>query len=502
MRLKGETSNNRQTINSDLLKADAPSSPYFDDDCASDQQLHTDTDGAMSLQSSTSPTCTLGRSHRTCSPVGSDKGSDARLIPDHTHHLTELELLHQECQEKEELINKLNEQLADWEELHLQLQEKDQLNHQYMEALQAAESTIAYLTACNLGSQGQHVSHNNSGPVASDAILYRRCSQLQEVVQEKQRLNNNLTELLNMSEKVINSSLCLEKNPEIMDLCFKIDMALQQVKASSDVQNLNGDFRTMGDLTADINHHTDCQQNALWEECRPCTGVHDKHRDGDTAAQHRFDAGDHNIQTLRQMATESLKENEANKIELELGDSEDASLNPKMTEAVVKCLSAIESTVASLAEHCTDISTLSSGKSSQTSSDLQMNLNKLKTALLESNDLRETTQFSGLCGTKGHNELHNNLCRIYKVFVDKCQRISELQASLQEDKGRSVDPLEHRTVPEVKGLPPNVKVELETLHKALREKKKTCKSLEERLATALTNTTENAQKGTKTFFFL
>lgn len=490
----------------DLLKTDALSNPLLDD-VASDQQLCTDTDGAMSSQYSSSPSCTLRYSHRSCSPVGSDKGSDVRLRPDHTHPVTELELLHQECQEKEVLINKLNEQLADWEELQSQLQEKDRLNHQYMEALQAAESTIAYLTACSLDSQGQHVSHHSSGPdpVVSDATLYRRCAHLQKVLQEKDRLNNSLAELLDMSEKFITSSVCHEKNPEITDLCSKIDRALQQVKAFSDTQSLNGDFGITENLTKDIKHHTDCQQNALWEQCRPFTGLHDKYGAEDAATQHcHYNTGDHKIKSLRQIAAESLKENETKKNLLELEDSDDVSLNPKMTEAMVKCLSAIESAVASLAEHCTDISTLLSGKSCQTSSDLQLNLDKLQRALQESSGLRETTQFLGLCETKGHNDLHSNLCHLYKVFADKCQRISELQASLQEEKSRREDHLEHRTVPEAKGLPPSVKVELETLHKALREKKKACKSLEERLATALTNTPipENAQKGIKTFFGL
>lgn len=485
-------------MSSDLLKADALPNPLFDD--ASDQQLCTDTDGAMSSQYSSSPSCTLRYSH-SCSPVGPDKGSDARLTPDHTHPVTELELLHQECQEKEVLISKLNEQLADWEELQSQLQEKDQLNHQYVEALQAAESTIAYLTACSLDSQGQHVSHPSSGPdpVASDATLYRRCTHLQKVLQEKERLNNNLAELLNMSEKFI--TVCHEKNPEISDLCFKIDMALQQVKASSDTQNPNGGFGTTGNLTKDIKHHTDCQQNALLEQCRPFTGLHDTYGVEDAVTQHcHYNAGDHNIKSLRQITAE----NEAKKNLLDLEDSDGVSLSPKMTEAVVKCLHAIESAVASLTEHCTDISPLSSGRSSQTSSDLQLNLDKLQRALQESSGLRETTQFLGLCETKGDNDLHSNLCHLYKVFADKCQRISELQASLQEEKSRREDHSEHRTVPEAKGLPPVVKVELETLHKALREKKKACKSLEERLATVLANTPipENAQKGIKTFFVI
>lgn len=477
------------------------SDPLFDDICASDQQLHIDTDGAMSSQHSTSPPCALRHSHRSCSPAGSDKGSDARLTPDHTHPLTELELLHQECQEKEALINKLSEQLADCGELRSQLQEKDRLNHQYVEALQAAESTIAYLTACSLDSQGQHVSRSRSGPdpLASDATLFRRCTQLHKALQEKERVNNDLAELLNASEKFITSSFCHQKNPDVSDLCFKIDMALQQVRASPDLHNLKGDFGTTETLPRDLKHPSECQQDAPWELRRPSARVQ-----VEQGAEGAFSTGDHRIKSLRQIAEESLQENEQKINQLEVRDFNDVSLNPKMSEAVLKFLRAIEAAVASLAEHCTDVSAPSSARSSQTSSDLQDNLDKLQRALQESNDLRETSLFSDSCGPKGHSELHNNLCHLYKVFLGKCQRISELQASLQEEKGRREDHSDHRTVPEVKGLPPSVKMELETLHKALRDKKKACKSLEERLATALTNAPvpEAAQKGTKASFVM
>uniref|UniRef100_H3DN36 CDK5 regulatory subunit-associated protein 2/Myomegalin coiled coil domain-containing protein n=1 Tax=Tetraodon nigroviridis TaxID=99883 RepID=H3DN36_TETNG len=235
-----------------------------------------------------------------------------------------------------------------------------------------AHSDIHIVAAVQLGqtrvlildSQGQHVSHHNSAPdaVASDATLYRRCTHLQKVLQEKEMLNNNLAELLNMSEKFITSSACHEKDPEVSDLCFKIDMALQQVKASS---------------TRDVKHRSDCQQNALSEQCRPFTRLHGKYGGEDAATHHcHYNTGDHSIKSLRQIAAESLEENEAKKNLLELGDADD-------------------------------------------------------------------------------------------VFADKCQRILELQASLQEEKSRREDHLEHRTVPEAKGLPPSVKVELETLHKAL-----------------------------------
>ncbi len=110
--------------------------------------------------------------------------------------MAQLELLNQECQEKEELISRLREQVQEWDELQAELQEKDKLNREYLEALQAAESTIAYLTACSLDSEcgiGQ----------TGDVILQQHCADLQKAVEEKDRLNGQLLDCLNSAESAI-----------------------------------------------------------------------------------------------------------------------------------------------------------------------------------------------------------------------------------------------------------------------------------------------------------
>ncbi|XP_028458359.1 CDK5 regulatory subunit-associated protein 2 isoform X6 [Perca flavescens] len=510
VRLTVEASGSRQFVSSDHLKADALQHLHLDGVYVSDQQLHADSDTLMSPQHSTSPSSTLRYAHRTGSPVGSDKGSEAGTTLDHTEAdsalFTQLELLHQECQEKETLLEKLSEQLADYDELHTQLQEKNRLNRQYVEALQAAESTIAYLTACSLDSQGGFGSHTSpctgSGSVGSDSALYSRCLELQKALQEKEELNNQLIELLNMAEKAISSTAGQEKIPEISDLCLKIEMALQQVNTSSNSQSPRSVFGGTEDSMQESQRHTDSLQEELWQQNRLNAELQEKLRAADAAVQHSY--SDQNGKCSKQIAAESLKEKESKEHQWGMGSSDNVSLNPEMTKVLMNCLSAAESAVASLAAHCTNTSSLVSGRSSQTSPDLQMNLDKLQRALQERKELREPTQLttkssSNLSdaspGTKGrlHQELHNNLCRLYKVFNDLYQRISDLQASLQEERGRREESEVHRTVQDAKGLPPSVQVQLETLHKALREKKKACKSLEEKLATALTSP-ETAQR--------
>ncbi|KAM7368804.1 hypothetical protein PAMP_013111 [Pampus punctatissimus] len=495
---------------SNHVKADALQHLHSDDVYEADQQLQADSSSPASLQQSTSPSFTLRYAHGSSSPVGLDNGSKARETQDDTEAdsalFTQLELLHQECQEKEALINKLSEQLADWEELHAQLQEKERLNCQYVEALQAAESTIAYLTACSLDSQGGFRSHSSScpgsGSVGSDAALHSRCIELQKALQEKEDLNNQLIGLLTMAEKAISSDN-QEKNPEISDLCLKIETALQQGKTSSN--SPRGVFGCTEDAMHELQRHADSLQEALWEQNRLNAELQEKLWAADAAAQHV-----QNGTCSRQISAESLKEKESNGQHKMTGNSDNVTLNQEMTKILVKCLSAAESAVASLVAHCTDTRSLASGRSSQTSPDLQMHLDKLQRALQEREKLTEPTQpatksssnqSAASAGAKEqlHQELHRNLCLLYKVFCDHSQRVSELQASLQEERSFKKGSEACTTAQDAKGLPPNVQVQLETLHKALREKKKACKSLEEKLATAQsiitkTPSPETAQK--------
>ncbi|XP_042251849.1 CDK5 regulatory subunit-associated protein 2-like isoform X3 [Thunnus maccoyii] len=499
---KQEPGNLQSEHDSDHVKTDALQHLLLNDVYETEQQLHADSSSSASLQPSTSPSSTLRHAHCSSSPGGSDNGSKAIETPDDTQVqsalFTQLELLHQECQEKEALINKLSEQLSDWEELHAQLQEKERINRQYAEALQAAESTIAYLTACSLDSQGGLMSSScpGSGSVGSDAALHSRCIELQKALQEKEDLNNQLIELLNLAEKAISSFDSQEKNPEVGDLHSKIETALQQGNASSN--SSRGDFGCTEDSMHELQRHADSLQEALWEQNRLNAELQEKLWAAEAAAQHGCDGAGQNGTCSGQIVAESLMEKESKGQQRMMGSSDNVNLNQEMTKVLANCLNAAESAIASLAAHCTNTSSLASGRSSQTSPDLQIYLDKLQRALQEREELQGLTeptqltiksssnQSAATAGTKEqlHQELHHNLCLLYKVFSDLSQRISELQASLQEERGRREESKARTTVQDAKGLPPNVQVQLETLHKALREKKKACKSLEEKLATA------------------
>uniref|UniRef100_A0A1A7ZBS3 CDK5 regulatory subunit associated protein 2 n=1 Tax=Nothobranchius furzeri TaxID=105023 RepID=A0A1A7ZBS3_NOTFU len=475
-RAKQHVSRQRASVRSRIpvpvRQADAPSHLHLIHVCGSDQDLHTDSDSP--LEHRASPSSTLRNTHTSCSSAGSDRISETRKSEDQTPKdstlFTQLELLHQQCQEKETLINKMTKQLADFEELHARLQEKEMLNSQYTAALQAAQSTIAYLTACSLDSQSGFGSH----AVVPDGDLNDRCTVLQKALQEKEELNNQLIELLNMAEKAVASSHDHHKNPETGDLCLKIESALNQVSANTESSRPpHGDAE---ECLQELQRHADSLQEALLEQSRLNAELQEQLRAANAAAQRsRGGVGALlNDTTSRQIKDES-KEHLDTK-----GGVDNVGLNQEAFRVLLNCFSAAECAVASLAAHCSNITSDESVRS-------ELQMDNLQRALQERAQLLEAAQPStkaggGLFAASEQLKLHRDLCLLHKLFMDSSQRISDLQAA------HRMDGKVHKTTQDAKGLPPDVKLQLETLHKALREKKKACKSLEEKLATALTNT--------------
>lgn len=461
MRLRGESSRGGQNVGPDHLETDALSHQHDDDD--SDQPALADSDIPPSPDRSISSS-----SQREL------EGSEARSVPGQTQVDSELfnqlELLHQECQEKEALINTFRQRLADWEEISAQLQEKDQMNRNLVEALQAAESTIAYLTACNMDTQGGFRSHAslNVAPehMSSDASLYRRCVELQEGLNEKEEHNNHLTELLNLAQKVIASQNSQVQQPEASDLCSRIATALREGSESSGRQSPRGDAGTSADSIQELQRHSDTLQRALWEQSRINAELQER---------------------LRAAQDELLKKRDWKEEYADREDLDRLKSDREVTKVLNKCLSVAESAVGSLVAHCAGVDTPTPARSAEANAEVQLNLDQLQRALQEKSELCERSP-SGEAQGPPLQALHRNLCSLYNAFTSNCRRICELQELLKEERCRKRESKELRAVSDAKGLPPDVQAQLETLHKALREKKKACRSLEERLASALTNT--------------
>lgn len=469
-RLRGETGRGGHNVGPDHLKADAVSHQRNEDD--PDQPAPTDPDVPPPPDPS--------------GPSSSQReldGSEARSVPGHTQVdsdlFNQLELLHQECQEKEALINTLQRRLADWEEISAQLQEKEQMNRQYVEALRAAESTIAYLTACNLDSQGGLGSHATlnvaTENMVSDASLYSRC--VEEGLNEKEEQKRHLAELLNLAQRVVASQDTRVQHPEASDLCSRIVAVLQAGSTSSSRQSPRGGPESSADSIQELQRHTDTLQRALWEQSRANAELQER---------------------LTATQDELLKKGDWKERHVD-GDALDRlQSHQETTKVLMKCMSAAESAVCSLAAHCAAVDDATSRGSPEADANVQSNLDRLYRALQEKSDLCGRSAPGGSpSGEAQQQALHRSLCSLYEAFTGNWRRIGQLQDLLKEERCRKRESKELRAVSDAKGLPPDVQAQLETLHKALREKKKACKSLEERLASALTNTStpENPPNG-------
>ncbi|XP_016894039.1 CDK5 regulatory subunit-associated protein 2 isoform X5 [Cynoglossus semilaevis] len=478
VRVRVEASSSTQPVNFEPLRTDEAQQLHLDEAWGSDQQLQKDSDLTNLLEQIT--------------PL--DNASELQHNEVDSPLPNQVELLHQECQEKDSLIHKLNEQLSDLEKLHSHLQDKEQ---QYVEALQAAESTIAYLTACSLDNQvASHISAG-AGPasIGSGAVLHSNCVDVQKAEQDKEQLNNQLIELLSEVEKTITFPDNQENNPEVSYLCLKIRDILNQANSLL-ITESTADVENMDCGLDDLQQRVEYLQEALKKQNMINAELKERLRVKDATEQqgHNNDSVGCEVNNLEQMAEEQESDNHHDST----GSSCNSNINQDMTKVLMNCFSATASAIASLTEHCTNSKTSAPVKSSFVKTDLQKSLDHLQEALQEKEILKKSTfsipdpgfnYFSALYETKADHcrDPHQNICILFEVFTDLSHRIAELQTNLRVERGCREESETRRTVQDGKGLPPDVQLQLETLHKALREKKKACKNLEEKLATALTS---------------
>ncbi|XP_023840272.1 CDK5 regulatory subunit-associated protein 2 isoform X5 [Salvelinus sp. IW2-2015] len=461
--------------------------------------------------------CSPGSNHSSTTRGTTRQGLETEFLraqaPTDAELLSQLELLHQECQDKEQLIDRLEEQMAEWDELQAQLREKDRLNRHYMEALQAAESTITYLTACNLdrNSQGGVL---GAGSPGSEYILQRQCIELQKALEEKERLNTQLVECLNMVEAAIaslpgtsSSANALDGHLDPQELCTRLEATLRQVSASLDPLVLKTSVPgPSGGLDAELQQQVDSLQETLWEQSRLNVELQERLRSAEEAVAAQ--------QGTANTAPAGLEGNYGRQPEEDLNEfprgnetkgqrgwgkhhgrskfasDEKSSLGyEQVAKHLSECLRAAESAIGSLTAHCTNTSpsTSTTTRAAQSSSDLQQQLDRLQRALQEREALddlgstepthQQTSRTPTRHTTPGAEtpsplELHHNICLLQKAFYD-----------LQDERGRRER--EAQTMEPGAWVPPrDVQAQLESLQKALKERKRACKSLEEKLATA------------------
>ncbi|XP_036444694.1 myomegalin-like isoform X2 [Colossoma macropomum] len=440
--------------------------------------------------------------------------------------LTQLELLNQECQEKEELISRLQLQMKDWERLEAELQKRDTLNSQYREALEAAESTIAYLTACSLDTESG-LGQSGSG---SDSSLQRQCEALQRAVQEKDQLNAQLLECLNTAESAI-ASLTTSDRPESpsrlssgqgdpQELCDRLEGLLNQIKALQEHKDAStgaAEKLSCPDegsaVESDLQRQAESLQESLLRQCRLNAELQEKLR----SAEEIITKLSANANTPKQSSiAKGLEEEEV----LEKGQS-------RLIACLSECILAAEQAVESVADFCSRYNQPSHGSEFLPNKELEQNLDRLRRAFLErdrfgdpgtadiiqstigvppqNKSIQHTLQVldagqqktstpisqgqqnqdsltspwnqnltemwcTGQAGTTNLN-LHNNLLVLLQLIKEHAQKIQKLEKQLKDEQRHALR--------EQGGV--KTEEAQESLLKILKEKQKACQNLEDKL---------------------
>ncbi|KAK2872302.1 hypothetical protein Q8A67_022199 [Cirrhinus molitorella] len=411
--------------------------------------------------------------------------------------VAQLELLNQECQEKEELISHLRQQVQEWDELQAELQEKDKLNREYLEALQAAESTIAYLTACSLDSEcgiGQ----------TGDVTLQQRYADLQKAVEEKDQLNAQLLDCLNSAESAIallrnvdntSSQMDLEQE-DPKELCKRLEDSIGEIRTSQQSNDRSKESQSpeVGPKLgpdSDLQRQVDSLQESLLQQCRMNAELQEKLWTSEAAVKKLSAA----VSSKGNSAPTSLEGNytpgpEGKVLSLQ---------QQQLTDCLSECIRAAEGAVKSLTDVCSkpnqaDVETLSSPE-------LNKWLERLQRALLERESLDDTfctekrqqktsTPIQNSEGSNpglqqnvqkpvsSHQNLHKNLLMLLQIYTERAHKMSKLEEAIsgRGQNGGAGD------APGNESLEMNAQIE--SLQKALKEKQRACRKLEEKLAIA------------------
>ncbi|XP_051959651.1 centrosome-associated protein CEP250-like [Xyrauchen texanus] len=362
--------------------------------------------------------------------------------------IAQLELLNQECQEKEELISHLQQQVQDWEELQAELQKKDRLNQEYLEALQEAESTITNLTACNLDSCGL----SQTG----DVSLQQRCEELQKAVEEKDSLNVQLLECLNTAESAIASLRNVDTKSSYTDrahgeidpqvLCKRLEELIRPVRSSQQCED------SVSPGNSDLQRQVESLQESLLQQCRLNSVLQEKLRTAEVAVKKYFvtvNAKHNNAPTgVDGKHTPEPKEGKVPSWQQQ-----------QLTNCLSECIRAAEGAVQSLADVC---SGQNQSQKNSYSSEFQQWLDRLQHALLEresfedpacSERYQQKTSTPILQGqdnqessktlrqqyllesVSSHQNLHKNLLMLLQVQMEHAQKLTKFEEGAKENIG-------------------------------------------------------------------
>ncbi|XP_067233045.1 myomegalin-like isoform X4 [Chanodichthys erythropterus] len=455
------------------------------------------TDSKMSLSSAQHLELDHVEDARLSPTTGTKQNTNIRQNADQnleSELMAQLELLNQECQDKEELISRLRQQVREWDELQAVLQEKDKLNREYLEALQAAESTIAYLTACSLDSECGIVQ-------TGDVSWQRQCADLQKAVEEKDRLNAQLLDCLNTAESAIASFQNVDTTSSQIDqipgqadpkiLCERLEDLIRQVRASQQSEDRSRapqipEVGATPEPDSDLQRQVETMQESLLQQCKMNAELQEKLWTSEAAVKKLTAA----IAAKHNSTPEGL---EGNYTPRPQEGKVPSWQQQQLTDCLCECIRAAEGAVQSLADVCSKPN--QSNVDNLSGSELQQWLERLQQALLERESLydpactgkrqqKTSTPIQNLESSKSlqqqnvlesvssHQNLHKNLLMLLQIHIERAQKMTELEKELS-GHGKNLGGGD---------APGNSHVE--SLQKALKERERACQKLEEKLANA------------------
>ncbi|XP_048874653.1 CDK5 regulatory subunit-associated protein 2 isoform X2 [Brienomyrus brachyistius] len=395
-----------------------------------------------------------------------------------TELLSQLELLHYECQEKERVIGQLQEKAAKCEELQATLLEKDELNREFVEALQAAESTIEYLTACNMDKEGQ-----NDHVLQSD--LHDHHWELQRMLQEKEALNKQLLDCLHVAESAQASLSAFPAGRASADtpisssdpqgLLHKLENVLQQIGASVDQSKSR--VVDPQDSASDSQRQIGQLQEALREQDRRNAELQERLVASEPAAI----PGPTSSGTTEQDSRCGTQYQHIQK------PSKDHEKQDQIIRHLAECLYTAGSALASLNACYTHGSATEKPVSTDS---LQQELKELQKVFQDKAEWQEhyleycTQKLRTACLEGHHMDLYQNISNLQQALTGSAEVISELRKALEKLKAQNKRYQNELRIGRSSSKTADLPEKLENLQKALGEREHACKELEEKLAAA------------------
>ncbi|XP_026091054.1 CDK5 regulatory subunit-associated protein 2-like isoform X3 [Carassius auratus] len=331
-----------------------------------------------------------------------------------------------------------------------------------------------------------------------DVTLQQRCADLQKAVEEKDRLNAQLMDCLNSAESTIallrNVDTTSSQTEPTKALCERFEQLIEQIRISQQSDHRSKDTHSteVGPALgpeSELRRQIESLQESLLQQCRMNAELQEKLWTSEAAVKKLSAA----VSAKCNNAPTGLEGNYTP------GPEGKVLSLQQMTECLSECIRAAEGAVKSFTDICSKPS--QSHEEILSSPELKQWLERLQRSLLERESLEDlacTERHQQKTSTPIHNpestktelqqnvrepvssnqNLHKNLLMLLQIHTECAQKMSDLE-KVGRGRGQSGG---GGDAPGNESLERNVQID--SLQKALKEKQRACRKMEEKLAIA------------------